>query len=66
MFYSDDPALDEIRYTASLERKARELPTCDCCGTPIRDSSYVVFAGSLLCHGCVRANTVTLTEDDYD
>ena len=63
MFYSDDPALDEMRYTASLERNR---PTCDCCGDTITDSSYVLFAGSLICHRCIRANTVTLTEDDYD
>ena len=63
MFFSDDPAMDEMRYTASRERNR---PICDYCGDTITQDKVLVLHGDYICDRCARRNTVTLTEDDYD
>lgn len=60
-FYSDDPALDEMRHQRALDIALARRPQCHCCKKHIQDEEALHYTGGLediwLCLDCVEDKT---------
>lgn len=61
MYYSDDPALDEMRHQRALDIALERRPKCHCCKRHIQDEEGLHYDGVLediwLCLSCVEDKT---------
>jgi hypothetical protein len=66
MYYSDDPVLDEMRYTRAMEMRLARRPVCHCCKRHIQDEEALHYTEGpeeiWLCLDCIEDNT-ELIED---
>ena len=63
MYYSDNPAVDFIRYDAEMARREAMLPHCEKCGEPINEDEYFYINDEILCEKCMRNEYAFSTED---
>lgn len=67
MFYSDDPVMDEMRYTRAMDIRLARRPLCSCCKRHIQDNEAVHFATRheeiWLCMECIEDNTELIEVD---
>jgi hypothetical protein len=61
MFYSDDPAMDEMRHTRALDILLEKRPKCHCCKRHIQDDEALHYTEGReeiwLCLDCVEDMT---------
>ena len=66
-FYSDDPVMDEMRYTRALDILLERRPVCHCCKRHIQDDTglhYVTKQEEIwLCLDCVEDKTELIEVD---
>ena len=63
MFYTDDPARDEMNHSAELEAKLKSMPKCSHCHNHIQDDYLCDIDGTIYCLECFDENFVKATED---
>ena len=52
--YIPDYAEQYAEYEARLEREAKKLPKCDCCGERIFTEQFYNIEGNYICEECIR------------
>lgn len=64
-YYSDDPAMDFLRYDLEQEERLARCPQCENrrCGKLIQDEFYFEIDGEVLCEGCMKDRYMRRTED---
>lgn len=63
MGWTDDPAMDEMRYTQEKEDELERYPKCDCCDEIIQDEHFFIIDGEYICQNCLEEYFKVRTED---
>lgn len=61
--YIPDYTEQHEEYEARLEREAKKLPKCDCCGERIVTDKFFNVEGTYICRDCIEDYEVDT--DDY-
>lgn len=67
MFYSDDPARDEMLRTRAMDLELARRPVCHCCKRHIQDDEALHYDGGKediwLCLSCIEDKTEYIEVD---